>query len=191
LDIEALALDLGVELPHLFYALTKLTSDNLLVREPGRGFAVRPLDAQTADQALEARCAIEIAVVERIVGTIEDADVAELRVHAEAAGAAVAAEPPDLGKLRTTSRAFHAKLVSLMGNEILADVYRRLGIDAIWGRALVGAGGRRYISPDYLLRLTDACADHDAELAKRLIYDHTVEVRAIAFEAMARVGGTM
>jgi flavin reductase (DIM6/NTAB) family NADH-FMN oxidoreductase RutF/DNA-binding GntR family transcriptional regulator len=191
LDPDSLAGQLDVELPHLYYGLTRLTSDGLLDREPGRGYVIKPLDATTADQALEARGAIEIGVVEHAMAKIGGADVDELRRHAESACAAVQRDEPNVRVLRTASRAFHEKLVSLMGNEILLDVYRRLGIDAIWARALTGTEGPPYISPEYLVELADACERHDVETAKRLIAEHTEEVRGIAARAIARVGGAI
>jgi flavin reductase (DIM6/NTAB) family NADH-FMN oxidoreductase RutF/DNA-binding GntR family transcriptional regulator len=191
LDAESLARELDVELAHLYYALTRLTSDGLLDREPGRGYVIRPLDQVTADQGLEARGAIEIGVIERAMATVTQADVNELRRHATNACAAVEHDPPDLRTLRTESRAFHEKLVSLMSNEILLDVYRRLGIDAIWARALRGTDGPAYISPNYLLELADACEQRDLETAKRVIAEHTEEVRRIAAHAIARVGGAL
>ena len=67
----------------------------------------------------------------------------------------------------------------------------RLGIDSIWARALTGTEGPPYISPEYLVKLADACERHDVETAKRLIAEHTEEVRGIAARAIARVGGAI
>jgi flavin reductase (DIM6/NTAB) family NADH-FMN oxidoreductase RutF len=191
LDLEALAHDMDVELPHLYYGLTRLTGDGLVEREPGRGYMVKLLDARTADQALEARATIEIAVIDQVITTVGRADVEELRRHAEAACAAVEKDRPDVRALRTSSRAFHEKLVSLMGNDILLDAYERLGIDAIWARALTSTDGPRFIDPRYLLELADACGRRDVPAARRVIAEHTAEVRGIAARAIAGVGGTM
>ncbi len=191
LDLEALARELDMEPSHVFYGLTRLTSDGLVERAPGRGYFVKPLDARTADQALEARAAIEMAVIEQSIATMKDGDVAELRNYAESACAAVAGERPDLQALRVSSRAFHEKLVSLLDNEILLEVYRRLGIDAIWARALVGGDGPRYIDPHYLLELVDAFVLRDRSGAVRVIVEHTAKVRAVAASAIARVGGSL
>jgi len=191
LDLNELADQLGAELPHLYYALTKLTTDGLVERASGRGYVIKPLDALTADQALQARAAIEIAVVEQALATITPVDIEDLRRHAMAARTAVEGQSPDLRALLTASRAFHERLVSLMGNEILLDMYRRLGIDAIWARALSGPLGPRYIDPRYLAELVEACERRDAESAKRVIGNHTERARALVAKAMARVGGSM
>ena len=191
LQPEELTHELGLEMPHLYYALTRLTSDGLVERLPGRGYAVKPLDAETADQALEARATIEMAVIAQTMASLTESDLAELRRYAESASAAVAGDRLDLQALRVCSREFHEKLVSLLDNDIFLDVYRRLGIDAIWARALAGGDGPRYINPQYLMELVEACSRRDTDAATRIIAEHMAEVRAVAARAIADVGGSM
>jgi len=52
LEVDQLAADLGLERPHVYYALTKLTTVGLVVRDDQHGYMVRPLDARLADEAL-------------------------------------------------------------------------------------------------------------------------------------------
>jgi 4-nitrophenol 2-monooxygenase / 4-nitrocatechol 4-monooxygenase, reductase component len=187
LDVEALAAELELERPRIQYALMKLTSDGLVERDPDKGYVVRPLDAGMAHDAIHARRMIETAVAEEVVGSIDDAQLAELRRHADAAVQAVDFEPPDYELLRRSGREFHRLFVSLTGNETLVDMYRRLRIDAIWGRLLKG----RHLSPEYLVVLTEACAAGDAEAAKRTLREHADHATEVVQEMIEGAGGTI
>jgi 4-nitrophenol 2-monooxygenase / 4-nitrocatechol 4-monooxygenase, reductase component len=167
-------------------ALVRLWSEGLLTRdETPESYAVTPLSAPFVIEALEARCAIEIAVVERCVPAMTEPDVANLRELAQLANAAVATAPPDFRALSEMSARFHMALVGLSGNRRLIDMYETLGIDAVWRRAL---GPGEYIDPSYLLALAEACARGDADAAKKLIYGHTDAVKEIVRAALATHG---
>jgi flavin reductase (DIM6/NTAB) family NADH-FMN oxidoreductase RutF/DNA-binding GntR family transcriptional regulator len=185
LDIDELAQEFGLERPRIQYALIKLTADGLVERDPDRGYVVRPLDVRAAREAIQARCLIEMAVAEEVVGTIDEHELAELRRHAEGARRAVAADPPDYELLRSSGRCFHETFMALGGNETLVELYRRLRIDAIWGRLLRG----RHLDPDYLMVLADACAAGDAETAKRALRDHADHAARVVEEMIEQAGG--
>jgi len=191
LDVDQLAREMGVEGQRVYYALTKLSADGLVVYEAGTGYMARPLTARLAEQAIEARSLMEIAVAEAVVGQIAPNDVAELRRHAEAALASVTRDPPDLRALAESGRAFHEKFVGLTGNEILVDIYRRLGVEAIWLRALRHQQGPRYLGPDYLVDLVDACEAGKIDRVRELLRDHSLEARRIARGAIEAAGGNV
>jgi flavin reductase (DIM6/NTAB) family NADH-FMN oxidoreductase RutF/DNA-binding GntR family transcriptional regulator len=190
-EIEPLAAELGLDGAHVFYALTKLAADGLITREPGRGHVVRPLSADIADAALQARCAIEVAVADAVLGQQRPIDTDALRAHAIAARESVQGAEPDFRALRVSSRRFHETFVSLLDNDLLLELYRRLNIQAIWMRALQHGDGPRYIDPSYLGELVDACDASDADRAKRIIYNHAADVRRIARAAIEHSGGTL
>jgi DNA-binding GntR family transcriptional regulator len=50
-----------VEKSAAFYALTRLTADGLVRRDPDRGYVIVPFDTRTSDETFDARCAIELA----------------------------------------------------------------------------------------------------------------------------------
>lgn len=185
LDVDTLAHDLDLERPRIQYALMKLTSDGLVERDPNKGWVVRPIDAAMAHDAIHARSLIEVAVVEELAGTVDDAQVAELRGYADAACSAVESDPPDYGQLRDAGRHFHRTLIGLTGNDTLVDMYLRLRIDAIWGRLLKG----RHLNPDYLRVIPEALAAHDAATAKQAIRDHARHATQVVEEMIAQAGG--
>ena len=146
LRLDELAEELQLERPRVQYALMKLVTDGLVVRDAGRGYRVRPLDAQAAGDAIGARSAIEVAVADEVAGRVGEDDVAELRRQAEAAAHAVEGDRRDYEALRQAGRAFHERFIRLAGNETLLDMYGRLRIDAIWATLLRGRHLTRPIS---------------------------------------------
>jgi flavin reductase (DIM6/NTAB) family NADH-FMN oxidoreductase RutF/DNA-binding GntR family transcriptional regulator len=189
LDADGLARELGLERPRVYYALTKLATDGLVVRDPDGAYVVKPLDARLAGQAIEARCLIETAVADAVVGRIDAARLAELRAYADAACASVTKDPVDYRGLSEAGRSFHETFVGLTENDLVVDVYRRLRIEGIWTRALRHQDGPHHLSPTYLRELVDACAAGDVDTAKRLVRDHAAEARESARAAIARAGG--
>lgn len=191
LSVDDLARDLELERPRIQYALMKLTADGLVERDPSKGYVVRPLDARMAREAIHTRCLIEVAVAEEVAegvaGTGDAAKLAELRRHAEAAARAVESDPPDYELLRDAGRQFHQTFIALTGNETVVDMYRRLRIDAIWGRLLRG----RHLDPHYLLVLTDALAAGDLEAAKHALREHADHATAMVEEMIKGAGGAI
>jgi DNA-binding GntR family transcriptional regulator len=191
LDVDALAREMGVEGQRVYYALTKLSTDGLVVHEAGAGYMARPLDARLAEQAIEARSLLQVAVAQAVVGTVGERDLAELRELAETACASVRRDPPDLRVLAESGRAFHEKFVGLTGNDIVVDIYRRLGVEAIWLRALRHQHGPRYLNPEYLVKIVDECDAGSVEAVCKLLRDHAEEAREVARGAIETAGGNV
>jgi flavin reductase (DIM6/NTAB) family NADH-FMN oxidoreductase RutF/DNA-binding GntR family transcriptional regulator len=189
LDVEQLARDLGLQAAHVFYALTKLVTDGLVARRSDGHLVVKALDVRTAHEAIDARCAIEVAVVDAVAGRLPEADSATLRAHAEAAHAAAIATPPDIQRLVDHGHAFHDHLVGLLGNDALLKFFARLEIHAIWRRASGILDDRLPTSADYLVELADALILGDAERAKRTLYDHAATVKDDARHVIETLGG--
>jgi DNA-binding GntR family transcriptional regulator len=191
LDVDALAREMGVEGQRIYYALTKLSTDGLVVHEADTGYMARPLDARLAEDAIQARSLIQMAVARTVVGSIDADDLAELRTHAEAAVASVRRDPPDLRALAQAGRAFHQKFIALTGNEILVDIHRRLGVDAIWLRALRHQDAPRYLDPGYLVALVEALDAGDVDRSCELLLNHAMEARHVARRAIEASGGNI
>jgi flavin reductase (DIM6/NTAB) family NADH-FMN oxidoreductase RutF/DNA-binding GntR family transcriptional regulator len=189
LSLDELAEDLGLERPRVGYALMKLTADGLVERDPEKGYVVRPLDAEMARDAIRARCMIEVAVAEEIADAADadDAALAKLRLHAEGAVRSVQSDPPDYDLLRSSGREFHEAFISMAGSDSLVEMYRRLRVDAIWGRLLRG----RHLSPDYLVTVAEACTARDAEAAKKALREHAAHASQVVQDAIERAGGSI
>jgi flavin reductase (DIM6/NTAB) family NADH-FMN oxidoreductase RutF len=190
LDVNELAERLDAEPSHVFYALTRLTTDGLVERGP-EGLVVRALDVRAVHQAIDARCAIEVAVVDRVAGSLSAQDADVLRAHARAADEAAAAHPPDVDRAVAEGQAFHAHFIGLLDNEPLLSFYRRIDLTAIWRRAAASLGR---IAPSrsnaaYLIDLTDACTAGDREQAREILHRHAHAAKERSREAIERVGG--
>lgn len=189
LEVEGLAARLDLEPEHVYYGLTKLSTESLVQRRPDGSMVVQALDLRTAHEAVDARCAIEIAVVERVCGSLRDEDAVLLRSHAEAAHAAATATPTDAEGLLSNAHAFHLHFIGLLENEALLALYSRLDLQAIWLRASPALDRGRKPSAMYLVRLVDACRSGDCAEAKRLLQKHSSRVKEHARLAFEALGG--
>jgi flavin reductase (DIM6/NTAB) family NADH-FMN oxidoreductase RutF/DNA-binding GntR family transcriptional regulator len=191
LEVEQLAQELDLDKVHVFYALTKLTTDRLVERQPDGHLMIKPLTVRTAHEAIDARCAIEVAVVDKVAGAIPDADADALRAHAHAAQEAATARPANIAELVTAGHAFHEHFIGLLRNDALQSFFRRLDIGGIWARAAPDIDRRGKTSASYLGELVDACVAADRDAAKQILYDHAASVKENAREAIELVGGEL
>jgi flavin reductase (DIM6/NTAB) family NADH-FMN oxidoreductase RutF/DNA-binding GntR family transcriptional regulator len=189
LDVECLAKELELEQAHVFIALTRLTADGLVQREADGHHEIKPLDVRSAHEAIDARCAIEVAVVDRVAGAISDDDARTLHEHASAAHEATLAQPADIEGLVSSGQGFHEHFIGLLGNEALQGFFRRLDITAVWARAAPDIDRLGNTSATYLRELVDACVTGDRDLATRILYDHAARVKENARQAIELVGG--
>lgn len=189
LDVDLLARELDTEAPRVTYALTKLSGDGLVSRVDGNEYVVKPLTAAGAAEVFDARCAVEIAVVELTVGKVEPAELDELDFLAARLGAIVASDAPDLDEFLKASHAFHAHLVSLAGCRPLAELYDRLGIPAFWHRTVGHTEWWRLFDVTHHAALVAAYRDGDRERAKRLIEEHAEQVKRLSRETIEAAGG--
>jgi 4-nitrophenol 2-monooxygenase / 4-nitrocatechol 4-monooxygenase, reductase component len=189
LDVERLALDQQLSRADVFYALTKLMTDGLVQREAdGRLFAT-PLDVKAAHEAIDARRAIETAVVDAIAGAMSDDDIDKLRSYAQAAQAAAASHPVDMAGLGRAGHEFHQHFVGLLRNEALTGFVRRLEFHAIWATVAPDLERLGKISALYLPELVESCAAGRRDEAKRILDDHAAMIKEYARDAIERAGG--
>jgi len=143
LDVERLALDQQLSRADVFYALTKLMTDGLVQREAGGRLFVKPLDVKTAHEAIDARRAIETAVVDAVAGAMSDDDIKALRSYAEAAHAAAASRPVDMAALGRAGHHFHPRNLGYGGSRPRASGQGQRVVSAGSGRGVRGGGPRR------------------------------------------------
>jgi 4-nitrophenol 2-monooxygenase / 4-nitrocatechol 4-monooxygenase, reductase component len=191
LDVEALARQLEMEDAHVYYALTKLSGEGLVTRDADGRFTVKPLDVRSAHEAIDARAAIEVAVVESMVGRFSQADLNALRELADTARAAAKADPVDMVTLGKVGRQFHIRFVGLLDNEALSAFLQRLDLQGIWTRVAPDLEKMGKISADYLGELVDACVRGDRDAAVRILLDHAETINRYARETIDRAGGAV
>ena len=141
-------------------------------------------EAREAEQVFEARCTIEIGVIDRVVGRGRPLELGSLRAAAARLGSMLAGPAPVLPEFLLASHEFHLQLIELAGAGPLRQLYDRLGVPAFWARTM----GTRTWWQDFDVAhhgpLLDALADDDAVRAKALVYAHTEQVKALVRDAL-------
>jgi flavin reductase (DIM6/NTAB) family NADH-FMN oxidoreductase RutF len=188
LDLEQLATDLDADAQRVYYALTKLCADGLVFREAD-GYIVKPLTAQAAGQLFDARCTVEIGVVEGTVGAVGDEAVDGLQALADDLARIVSSDAPDLGAFLRTSHGFHQRLVALAGCDQLNELYERLGIPSFWTRTMADRRWWEEFDVVHHAQLVEAYRACDAGAAKRLILAHRDQVKGLVRGLITEAGG--
>lgn len=120
---DHLAAELGVSKIPLREALARLESDGLVVLNPRRGFEVRWLSAEEAEEIFDLRLKVEPAAAALACRRATPQDRAEAQAALEALDAAIAEDDPRAGDL---NRAFHLALVRPAGRPITTQLIERL-----------------------------------------------------------------
>lgn len=122
---DALAAELHVSKIPLREALARLEQDGLVVSYPNRGFFVRPMSPEEAEEIYALRLKLEPDAAARASLLATDAD----RAHAKQALALLdidaAAHKPSVGPL---NRAFHMALVAPGAGSVTASLVARLHV---------------------------------------------------------------
>jgi len=140
ISLQTLADQLGVSRSPVHHALTRLTTEGLVISEP-RGYVVRPLSADLMDELYEARLALELHAADLTVGKVSEGDLTRFR------GLLDDTIKPVRGKRMTNpsryihaNRAFHEFQVDLARNSTMSQMYRRLCVFQLQERALLVLG---------------------------------------------------
>src|SRR5262245_1694728 len=122
---DALAADLRVSKIPLREALARLEQDGLVVSQPNRGFFVRPMSPEEAEEIYALRLKLEpdAAAVASLKATESDHERA--RQTLAAFDAEAVAQKPTVG---AANRAFHLALVQPCGHRLTTDIVSRLHI---------------------------------------------------------------
>jgi 4-nitrophenol 2-monooxygenase / 4-nitrocatechol 4-monooxygenase, reductase component len=190
LDVERLTAELDADAQRVYYALTKLATDDLVTRR-GHDHVVTPLTATAATRLFDARCTIQLGVVEQTVGSTGAAALDELQRLAEEFARTARSAAPDLTAFLQASHAFHRQLIGLAGCPPLTESYERLGIPAFWTRTLAGRQWWREWDVEHHARLVAAYRDGDLDEAKRQVRQHRDWVAGLARTVIADAGGAV
>jgi DNA-binding GntR family transcriptional regulator len=122
---DALAAELRVSKIPLREALARLEADGLVLSQPNRGFFVRPMSPEEAEEIFALRLKLEpdAAAAACLIATDRDHDAAR-QALAEFDSEA-AAHKPTVGAM---NRAFHLALVKPGGNRITTSIVSRLHV---------------------------------------------------------------
>lgn len=122
-SVPSLARTLGISTTPIREALLQLTSDGLLQPMRNRGFRVVDPSLDELRGIFEVRTQLEASAFRKVV-RMGARDLS--RLHALADAIAESVETGDVPRYLAADRAFHAELLALAGNEVLADIVLRL-----------------------------------------------------------------
>lgn len=148
-----------------------------LFSDGGRGAVIAP-GAAAVDEALDARCAIELGAAELAVGRVDPAGLRELRAAMERTLPLIAHDRfLDVRAYADANARFHEALVALAGSPALLDAYRRLSLPGILVRGLdasseAGAG----LTTDHVA-IVEAYEAGDLHAARAAIHRHTARTK--------------
>lgn len=192
LALDDLAYELQVDKPAAFYALTRLAADGLVRRDPERGYVIVPFDTRTSDETFEARCAIELGVIDMAVGRIPAEELAELRTRFEAMAALLVDDRfVDFDGYLDANYRFHETLVSLAHNPALTAAFGRLSIKTVMTRSF---GVTPVTSQEFIevqRQLTEAMERGDAGAARAAVYRYTDLAKQRVRQILSQTGGQL
>jgi DNA-binding GntR family transcriptional regulator len=167
---DALAQDLGVSKIPLREALARLEQEGLLRSQANRGYAVRAMSAEEADEIYALRLAIEPAAGGQ--GALA-ADESEQAVALAAFRALDEAANGDLAAVAVCNRHFHTALVRPAGRPLTTQLVERLAILAeryvVAHLEPAGRDARAHLEHRHLI---DAWMARDAVALEKLLYHH-------------------
>jgi flavin reductase (DIM6/NTAB) family NADH-FMN oxidoreductase RutF/DNA-binding GntR family transcriptional regulator len=192
LHLDDLAHQLDVDAASAFYALTRLASDGLVHRDPDRGYVITPFDVATSDEAFDARCAIELGVIQLAGSTVPGSDLVELRRRFETmAGLLVGERFVDFERYLDANYAFHEFIVSLAGNPALTAAFGRLSIKNVMTRSF---GSTPVTSQDFVEAqrlITEGLERRDPAAATAGVLRYTELAKVRVREILANTGGRL
>jgi flavin reductase (DIM6/NTAB) family NADH-FMN oxidoreductase RutF/DNA-binding GntR family transcriptional regulator len=191
LDVERVAGQLKSSPSAVQYALTRLVTENLVIRGD-RGHVVKPLDVATSNAAHDARMAIELGVAEMTVGHLSKGQLAELRRLAQATVDVLGRGDPDgIAVYARANQEFHRFLVATAGVDALSGVYEQLSIADLISRALRTQDEIETILAGEHLDLVQAYERADRDGVRDVITRHTAHAKQTQQRGIERAGGQL
>ncbi|MBN0044455.1 GntR family transcriptional regulator [Streptomyces actuosus] len=165
---------LGVSRQPVREALQRLDTDGWVELRPAQGAFVHEPTEEEADQLLTVRTLLEAESARLAALNADGAGVEALKdIVAEGM---TAVESADVDGIVALNARFHTRIMELAGNAVLAGLAARVERRVRWYHAPVARqrGDRSWAEHQ---ALTAAIADRDADLATRLMREHTERTR--------------
>jgi flavin reductase (DIM6/NTAB) family NADH-FMN oxidoreductase RutF/DNA-binding GntR family transcriptional regulator len=192
LQLDDLAYQLDVDTAAAFYALTRLTADGLVRRDPDRGYVVVPFDARTSDATFDARAAIELGVIDMVVGRVPRSELADLRSRFETMAALLVGERfVDFDRYLDANYAFHEGLVSLAHSAPLTTAFAQLHIKSVMTRSFGVTPVTSQSFVEAQRGITDGVERGDADAARAAVYRYTDLAKQRVRQILEQTGGRL
>ncbi|MBN9623319.1 MAG: flavin reductase [Actinobacteria bacterium] len=196
LGVPLIIEDLAEEMDHspaaIFQAMGKLVDRGLVTRDRERGYVIAPLDVAASDEAVNAKCTIELGVAARTVGKAAPDQIAVLRRLMEATQPLIFGSAfVDLDAYLAANAAFHEFHIGLADSEPLLTAYRRLSLTGIMARTLAGNNEASEELTDDHSDLVAAYEQADAAKAFAVIERHCERSKETQRRGIERAGGIL
>ncbi len=192
LAVEELAHQLEVDASAAFYALTRLSSEGLVRRDPDRGYVVAAFDVRTSDDTFDARLAIELGVISLAIHRVTPEEVAELRRRFDAMAALLVGDRfVDFHGYLDANYSFHEHLVSLAHNPLLTSTFGRLSIKSVMTRSFGSTPVTSQKFVEVQGRLVEAFESGDKDGAERAAADYCDAAKERVREILSFTGGRL
>jgi DNA-binding GntR family transcriptional regulator len=175
---DALAAEFRVSKIPLREALARLEQDGLVVSHPNRGFFVRPMSPEEAEEIFALRLRLEPEAAAAASRNATEADRERARLTLAQFDLEAAAQKPTVG---ASNRAFHLALVQPCGRRLTTDIVARLHV-------LADRYVRKHLEPKG--RVLRAEAEHHA-LLDAWIERKDVRVRKLITEHLEHTLGDL
>jgi flavin reductase (DIM6/NTAB) family NADH-FMN oxidoreductase RutF/DNA-binding GntR family transcriptional regulator len=194
-DVIALtdfAASLGVDKSAAFYALTRLTAERLVRRDPDVGYVVNPFDVRTSDEAFDARLVLQLGVVEDAIHTCSEESLQELRRRFEAMAALLVGDRfVDFDAYLEANYRFHEWIVALADNSLVTATFGGLSIKTVMTRSFGSTPVTSQAFVDVQRRITEAFERRDLEAAKGALREYCVLAKNRVREILSHTGGRL
>ncbi|MGW4024840.1 GntR family transcriptional regulator [Streptomyces sp. NPDC005009] len=169
-----LAGHLGVSRQPVREALQRLNTEGWVDLRPAQGAFVHEPTEEEADQLLTVRTLLEAEAARLAADNADGAGVAALEEILAEGLKAVDAD--DVDAAVALNARFHAKIMELAGNAVLAELAAQVDRRVRWYYTPVARqrGGQSWVEHRELIA---AVAAHDGQLATRLMREHTEHTR--------------
>ncbi|POX40181.1 GntR family transcriptional regulator [Streptomyces sp. Ru73] len=169
-----LASQLGVSRQPVREALQRLNTDGWVDLRPAQGAFVHEPTEEEADQLLSVRTLLEAEAARLAAAHATEAGIEELSALCDRGEQAVREDDVDLAV--ATNAAFHAKVMELAGNTVLAGLADQVGRRVRWYYTPVARqrGKRSWVEHRELI---DAISQGDEQRATEIMRAHTEHTR--------------
>jgi DNA-binding GntR family transcriptional regulator len=169
-----LAGHLGVSRQPVREALQRLNTEGWVDLRPAQGAFVHEPTEEEADQLLTVRTLLEAEAARLAAANADSAGIAVLNELCTAGEKAVTAD--DVDSAVTLNAAFHAKIMELAGNAVLAELAGQVDRRVRWYYTPVARQRGRQSWVEHRAMIA-AVVDRDEPLAMRLMREHTEHTR--------------
>lgn len=191
-DLDGLAIELAAERSSVFYALTRLVGDGLLRRDAERGYVVVPFDADSSDEAFDARCVMELGVVDLVTGHVVPEVLAELRRRFEAMAALLQGDRfVDFDRYLAANHAFHEAVIGLARNPSLTASFQHLSLIAVMTRSFGISPHTSQVFVDAQRELVEALERSNVSAARAAVLAYTRIAKQRARDLLVEAGGRL